>query len=185
MKATRAVIFVVLIVTAVAILVMARVIPPTALPQDASPVIASDEEDSAKATVLRLINEGFNQGNSGVASEIYAPDYVGHIPENPIIDSTLDVNKVMELIDLMGAAFPNLHIESEILIQEGNIVGNRAILRGDFLSEFYDVPPTESSIELSVNVFHRFNDNGQIVEEWIEFDTWDVMQQLGIDPLSS
>lgn len=184
MNNTRAFTIVVLIVLVGAGLVLATVLSTTMSPQGTSTEVVV-EEDIEKTAVLRLINEGFIGGNSDVVNELYAPDYVGHIPENPIIDSTLDVNMMIELIELLGSAFPDLQIESEQLIQEGNIVAHRAVFRGDFLSEFYDVPPTENPVEFAVNVFHQFNDEGKIVEEWIEFDTWDVMQQLGIDPLSS
>jgi predicted ester cyclase len=183
MKNTRVLILIVFIVV-VGAAVVAVVVPSIISQQGTSEEVAGNE-DNGRIAVLRLINEGFVEGNSDVVNEIFAPDYVGHIPANPIIDSRLDVNKMIELIELVGSAFPDLQIESDFLIQDGNIVGNRAIIRGNFLSEFYDVPPTESSIEFAVNVFHRFNDEGKIVEEWIEFDTWDVLQQLGIDPLSN
>lgn len=179
MKKNTLLLLFVLVLLLIAAVVVVLVLPSLTPVQGTATASNGDAADN-KAAVLRLV-EAFNDGNSEVVSEIFAPDYVGYIPDNPIIDSTLDATKISELIQLMDSAFPNLQIESELLIQEGNLVAQRAVIHGDFLSEFYDVPPTENPVEFRVNVFYRFNDAGLIVEQWIELDTLDVLQQFGID----
>ncbi len=60
-------------------------------------------------------------------------------------------------------------------------------LRGTFENDLtlgpdQTVPATGEPVELTVNAFHRFNEQGQITDDWEEFDRLGFLQQLGVMP---
>ena len=96
MKKNTLLLLFVLVLLLIAAVVVVLVLPSLTPVQGTATASNGDAADN-KAAVLRLV-EAFNDGNSEVVSEIFAPDYVGYIPDNPIIDSTLDATKISELI---------------------------------------------------------------------------------------
>ncbi len=144
--------------------------------------VADDSELAAhKAAVQRMVEEGFNQGNIDIPGEIYAEDYVGHLPPSEAsFREQLRVSDYRELIRLLRAALPDLRMTTEILVAEGDYVAERTTVRGTFEGELYDTPPTDGPVEMVFNVIHRFNSAGKIVEEWIEYDTLSFKVQLGV-----
>lgn len=130
------------------------------------------------AAVTRAIEEGFAEAQIDVLHEIYSPDYVGHLA--PTSDfATIDLTDLTELVDLFTTAVSDLEVETAFVIGEGDIVASRWTLRGNFTNEFYDTPPTGEAIELEVTAFHRFDEEGMIVEEWVSYDNAWLSQQLG------
>lgn len=140
----------------------------------------SAENTGSRKDVIRRLEEAFNQDDSSVIAELFSPDFVGHLPENPRFGTSIDIGIMTELVSLLYSALPNLHIESDMIIEEGDFVAQRALISGDFEGEFYDYPPTGDPISFAANVFYRFDDSGKIVEQWIEFDTVSVLQQFGV-----
>jgi predicted ester cyclase len=150
-------------------------VPSPATSQSASP---SDH----KAAVKRVIEEGFNQGNANVLADVYSPDYIGHLPPSETQRHSLSLDDYKEVLILLRTAIPDLRVSEEFMIGEGNMMAVRAILHGTFTSEFYDTPPTNDSIDIAFTVIQRFDDQGKIAEEWIEYDTRGLAQDFGLEP---
>lgn len=141
---------------------------------------SSGDVEAHKATVRRLLDEGFNQGKDDILDTIYAADYVGHIAPTETTRLQITVTDYREFIRLMRTAFPDLRLTTDILIGEGDWVAHRTVLHGTFQSELYDTPPTGNPVEISFNVIHRFDSSGKIVEDWIEYDNLSLQSQLGV-----
>ena len=154
----------------------AKITPSPTLPSFAG----SADLTAYKAAVQRVIEEGFNQGNADVLGEIYSPDYVGHLPPSEKDRVSLTFDDYKEVFILLHASVPDLHVSGEIMIAEGNMVAVRAVLQGTFEGEFYDIPPTGQALNLAFTVIQRFNDEGKIAEEWIEYDTRALAEQFGM-----
>ena len=76
-----------------------------------------------KAVVRRVIEEMFNQGNLDTADELIAPDYVNHDPAMP--EEVRGPEGFKEFAAAYRAAFPDLHMEIEAQIAEGDLVATR------------------------------------------------------------
>lgn len=145
--------------------------------------LADDEETALTAeenaeAVLRAIQDGIVDANIEVLHELYSADYVGHLA--PSSDrGTITLTDLTELVDLFSAAITGLEINTHHIVADGNVVATRSTVTGTFEFEFYDTPPTGEPVEFDVQVFHLFNDEGQIVEEWFAYDSQWVAQQLG------
>lgn len=67
-------------------------------------------------------------------------------------------------------------------IAKGDTVAVRSTHRGTHEGEFMGIEPTGKQIEVENTIFARIED-GKVVERWVQFDTFGLMQQLGaIDP---
>ena len=131
-----------------------------------------------KAIVRLICDEVFNKGNLAVADEVFAADYVEHLPGLP---SGLDGFK--DFLAMLRAAFPDLHVTIEDLIGEGDKVVWRWTMQGTHQGELFNLPPTGKQATWTEIQIGRFAD-GKLVEHWMSFDRLDLLQQLGVAPLS-
>src|SRR5690242_7291110 len=77
--------------------------------------LMSTEEN--KATVRRLTEEGWNQGNLAVFDELNAPIFIYHDPGAPDVRTIEDYKR---WVTENRSVFPDLHFTIEDLIAEGD-----------------------------------------------------------------
>jgi steroid delta-isomerase-like uncharacterized protein len=134
-----------------------------------------------KATVRRVPDEVFNLGNLSVVDELLAPDYVLHDPGVPGGQLRgLEAFKE-QWVSMFRTAFPDLRIVIEDQVAEGDKVASRYTGSGTHQGELRGFPPTNNRVEVTGTITSRFAE-GKIVEEWNNFDSMGMMQQLGIVP---
>jgi predicted ester cyclase len=83
--------------------------------------MSSAEEN--KALARHVIEEMFHNGNLEVADEHIAPDYVSHDPAMP--ENIRGPEGFKEYVGVYRTAFPDLHIEIEDQIADGDKVATR------------------------------------------------------------
>ena len=130
-----------------------------------------------KANMRRIYEKIWNQGNFEVLDEIISPDYVGHLPTPPGAPSGRE--GLRWLIQMYRTAFPDLHVQVEDQISEGEKVLTRITIQGTHQGQFMNVPPTNKKVTVTALVVTRF-ENCQNVEGWAELDRYGLMQQLGV-----
>ena len=131
-----------------------------------------------KAFVRRFFSE-LNQGNLNAADEYLAPDYVAHYGGVPVPIQGRDAWK--GLMSGYFAAFPDWHETIEDLIAEGDRVTVRVASGGTHRRDFMGIPASGKQVASTGIVILRLADN-RLVEEWGEFDTIGLLQQLGALP---
>lgn len=145
-------------------------------------VAAQDDRGEAyQQTILRIVEEGFNGGNLDVIDEVFAPDYVNHDSTGTIVDR----ESFKEFILAFRAAMPDLEVRVDMLLVEGDQASFRLMSTGTFrneLSLFPGLPPTGEPVELIKHVVLRFNEDGQIIEEWDLTDNLAFLTQAGVLP---
>jgi predicted ester cyclase len=129
-----------------------------------------------KAIMRRALEEVVNQGNLDLIDELVGPNFVDHTPF-PGLPPTRE--GVRQTIKMLREAFPDLHVTSEELVAEGDMVVSRQSTRGTHKGEFMGVPPTEKEVTWTGILMFRISD-GQIVGQWLEQDVMGLMQQLGV-----
>jgi predicted ester cyclase len=143
------------------------------------PTAAQDGPEGAlKETALTLVDQIYNYGNITIISEKFAADYVRH-------PGAIDRVALMGNILAFRAAMPDLRAVSELVIVEDNWAALRLRLQGNFTYElaFPDtlpIAPNSQPIELAVHIVFRFNDEGQVVEEWDGFDNLNFLSRIGV-----
>jgi steroid delta-isomerase-like uncharacterized protein len=132
-----------------------------------------------KAAMRRLFEEAWNEGSAEAAHEILAPDFRGHflpdgLPQSP--------EGFVAYVGAYRAAFPDLHMQVEDMLADGDRVAVRITCRGTHTGPLMDIPPTGKEMELGAMVFARFDENGHYAEGWGEHDKVSLLQQLGVMP---
>lgn len=126
-----------------------------------------------KEIVRRVIEEGYNQGNLKVLDECCSDDYVMH----EAFGSELSIEGEKHLIQTYRHAFPDLHVEIDDLVEEGNIVCARWTTTGTHQGELFgmqpigEMSPTKGLLMVKI-------EGGKVREAWQVFDTLGFVQEL-------
>jgi serine phosphatase RsbU (regulator of sigma subunit) len=123
--------------------------------------VSTEEEN--KATFKRYIEEVWNQGRLELADEIF-DRYLAHQPDGPTLER--GPGDVKRFVGEFRVAFPDLHINIEEQIAEGDKVVVRATIRGTHQREFRGMAPTGEEIEEKGFSAFRFSEEGKVVESW-------------------
>jgi steroid delta-isomerase-like uncharacterized protein len=130
-----------------------------------------------KATDRRVVEEGWNQGNTAVFDELLAASYIGHDPSGPIQGP----EGFKQFYATYRTAFPDTHLAIEDQIAEGNEVTSRWTATGTHQGPLMGIPPTGKQVRVTGITITRFAD-GKEVEAWFNWDTLGMLQQLGVVP---
>ena len=130
-----------------------------------------------KALARRVLEEIFNNGNLDLADELIAPDYVDHDPAMP--EDIRGPEGFEEYVSAYRTAFPDIHIEIEDQIAEGDKVVTRWTGTGTHERELAGIAPTGNRVILPGMEIVRISD-GKLVEGWEGYDSMTMMRQLGV-----
>ena len=126
-----------------------------------------------KAVAMRVFDEILTQGRFEVADEIYSPDFQNHGAHR-----TIDLKTDQDYARAEKKALPDLRIEIERLIAEGDFVAALGTIRGTHTAGGYGgLPPTGTPIEIRGITIWRIVD-GKIRDEWSCFDELGAYTQL-------
>jgi steroid delta-isomerase-like uncharacterized protein len=132
-----------------------------------------------KALTRRVIEEIFTEGNLDLADDLIAPDCVNHDPAMP--EEVHGIEGFKELVRMYRSAFPDLHVEVEDQVAEGDKVATRWTASGTHDGELAGIPATGNWVEITGMEISRIS-GGKIAEVCINSDDMGMMQQLGAIP---
>ena len=130
-----------------------------------------------KALIRRYIEELKNKENFSIIDELWTPDSIFHTPHGR--DHGPEEFKKTRIAE--RKAFPDLRMEIDDIIAEGDKVVIRWTERGTFKAHWGNIPPTGEKIEISGIMIFRLS-GGKIMEIWDAFDLLNMWQQLGVNP---
>ena len=139
------------------------------------------ESTENKATFRRFqeaANTGSAEAVAKMIDEVVAPDARIHTPL-PIEATGAQV--LVEVFTRLLAAFPDLHIEVEDMIAEGDKVVCRNRVTGTHQGVYMGIPPTGNPIAYNEIFIVRFA-GGRITETWGIVDGVAQLRQLGVLP---
>jgi steroid delta-isomerase-like uncharacterized protein len=132
-----------------------------------------------KSVPRRILEEAWTRGNVDVLDELAAPNIVDHsLP--PGLPAGVEGNK--QFLMAYRAAFPDLHVEVDDQIEEGDKVVTRWTAYGNNTGPLFGMPATGKAAKVSGIIIDRIV-NGKVVESWSNFDQLGMMQQLGVMPM--
>lgn len=129
-----------------------------------------------KAVVRRFYEEVWDRGNTDVASEIFADDYVRH-DLRPTQASPGAAGQAKVAADFR-AAFPDLSFRVDLIVGEDDLVAARWVASGTHTGTWGDVTPSGKAVTFHGVNFFRLRD-GKVVEIWNHRDDLGLMQQTG------
>lgn len=134
-------------------------------------------EQRHKELIREYIQECWVEGNLDALDRYVSPDYVEH---NPGVQGDIEgIGGHRANLARFKAAFPDMDIEIETLVAEGNKTAQQMTCRGTHEGELMGIPPTETEVEFTATGITVFED-GKMVEDWSQVDMLGVMEQIGV-----
>jgi predicted ester cyclase len=133
-----------------------------------------------KQIVRRALEEPWT--NLDVLDELIADDYIGYDPALP--EPIRGVQGAKDNVSDYVAAFEGAKIIVKEQIAEGDLVASRWEGRGKHTGELLGIAPTGTDAVVTGLTLSRVA-NGKIVEEWTNWDTLGMLQQIGAIPAAA
>jgi steroid delta-isomerase-like uncharacterized protein len=127
-----------------------------------------------KAIVARFAEEFKNNGNHAIVDELFAPDFVYHLPIPGLAPGREGMKQAGGLV---VAAFPDVHATVEDLLADGDKVVERTSVHATSKGAFAGLPPTGKPVEWTELHVYRIVD-GKVAELWSELNLMGLTQQL-------
>ncbi|MEM7119925.1 MAG: ester cyclase [Pseudomonadota bacterium] len=129
----------------------------------------------AKAAQDLWASDGYTQ-----AKEILATDYVNHQDSNMATGvQSMDRGEYIQMLNQFRTAFSPIDVTIHSQVAEGDLVSTVWESTVTLRSEFMGVAPTGKQYTYSGISIDRVKD-GQIVESWVNWDKFDLFQELGL-----
>jgi ketosteroid isomerase-like protein len=130
-----------------------------------------------KEIVRRALEDSWQ--DPSVLDEVVSSDYVGYDPALP--EPIRGPQGAKDNFKQYSDAFEGAHITVKEQIAEGDAVATRWEGRGRHTGELMGISPTGKEIVVEGQNFSRLKD-GKIVEDWSNWDTLGMLQQIGAIP---
>jgi len=131
------------------------------------------------AATMRSAYERINAGDISGFGDLVAGDFVEH-EEIPGLPATKD--GMLQYFGLLLAAFPDMRMDVEDLMADGDKTVARVRATATHDGEFMGMPPTGKQVDMQLIDIMRFDDDGLVCEHWGVADMLSLMQQLGAVP---
>jgi steroid delta-isomerase-like uncharacterized protein len=130
-----------------------------------------------KALVRRYFEEIWDKGNLDLIDELFTTNFVRHGPTGTE-GEVRGLEEFKGLVSMYRSAFPDLQVPIEDLVAEGDRVVSRWRTRGTHEGELMGIAPTGNQASVTGILIDRIS-GGKIEEEWVDYDTLHLMQQIG------
>jgi steroid delta-isomerase-like uncharacterized protein len=129
--------------------------------------------------VRRLYEETWNKRKLEVLSELVSPSHALHGPN--FSGSSIGPEAYKRQVALFLAGFPDLRWTIEDTITEKDKVAVVWSFTGTHKGEFMGISATNKKVSIDGITVHEIA-NGKIMDSYVNWDTWGLMQQLGVVP---
>jgi steroid delta-isomerase-like uncharacterized protein len=131
------------------------------------------------AATARRLYDLINAGDIDGFGWLLADDFVEH-EETP----GLAPNKqgVIAFFRMQRAAFPDMHMQVEDVVADGQKVVARVRYTGTHQGEFQGMPATGKAVDAQLIDIFGFGDDGLVHDHWGVMDALAMMQQIGAVP---
>jgi steroid delta-isomerase-like uncharacterized protein len=142
------------------------------------PPLQPKEDPMDHAATVRRLYDLINAGDIDGFGALLADDFVDH-EELPVVGTR---EGVMDFLRMQRAAFPDMRMHVEEVIESGDTVVVRGKVSGTHEGTFLGMPATGRHMEVKLIDIMRFGDDGLAHEHWGLMDSLAMMQQLGALP---
>lgn len=142
-------------------------------PQSAAGTPAGVAEN--KALIAHMHSELVEARDKGAVERFFAADFVSHSMPAPLTPDREGARRFMEGV---AEALPDLTVEVQLMVAEGDLVAVRSIMRGTHRGELMGVPPSGRRVAIDGIDILRVVD-GRIVEHWGLTNVLGFLEQSG------
>jgi len=132
------------------------------------------EAEGRRLTHYRIFNEVLNGRNLELLPQLCTQDYVYHGPGGLELEG---IDQLRGMIEGYFTAFPDMHMEVEQRVVEGNLISTRWRVTGTHDGPLDGIEATGEKIDISGQLIMRF-EGTKIAEEWEVFDELAMLKQI-------
>jgi steroid delta-isomerase-like uncharacterized protein len=132
-----------------------------------------------KQVMHEYLEEFWNNGDFSIAEKTIAPNAYFHDFEDSPDPIPQGLAGVKMIYSNFQKAFPDIRMDIDDMIEEGDKVAVRWTVKGTQTGVFQGIPPTYREIDFTGTTIVRIAD-GKIAEGWQNMDIIKGMQQLGV-----
>jgi steroid delta-isomerase-like uncharacterized protein len=132
-----------------------------------------------KSLIHRWFAEVWNSGNAASIGDMLLDDAVIHGLNDPSGNAVEGIDAFRAFHAQFREAFPDILVNVEDVIAEGDKVVARCSVRAKHTGESLGIAVTNSTVDFTGIAIVRVSD-GKIAEAWNNFDFLTMNQQLGI-----
>ncbi len=133
-----------------------------------------EEAEGRRLTHYRVFNEVLNGRNLELLPQLCTQDYVYHGPGGLELEG---IDQLRGMIEGYFTAFPDMHMEVEQRVVEGNLISTRWRVTGTHDGPLDGIEATGEKIDISGQLIMRF-EGTKIAEEWEVFDQLAMLKQI-------
>lgn len=131
--------------------------------------------DDARELLHHYIAEVWDDGDPEAVERFASESYRRHRSPG---SEPLDREQQIERLKGFRVAFPDITIEVEDIVTEGDLLAFRSTMRGTHRGEFLGIAPTGRQVTVGLVDMVRVED-GRFAEQWGGPDLFDLVGQLG------
>jgi predicted ester cyclase len=141
--------------------------------------MAIPDRDGLANGLVSIGEEAVAKSNDASFYDYYTDDYRLHSPAGDF-----NRDEIRGYFAALRDSFTDFTIKRAQVLVDGNFVSARTVMAGRFDKEFAYTPigtvqPNGQQVQWElINIF-RYTDEGRLIEEWVQTDTYDFLRQLG------
>lgn len=129
-----------------------------------------------KVNIKRQVEKCWNKGDFSGVTELISPEYVYHTPNGDLTGH----EGFIQLITLWRTACPDIRVNIDEMIGEGDAVAVRLSWKGTFTGKFQDYEPTGNPIKMEESFYHHFKE-GKDLGPIAYANHLSLIKQMGVD----
>jgi len=141
--------------------------------------MATPDRDSLANGLVKIGEYAVANSNHALFDAYYTDNYQLHSPAG-------DFNReeIRAYFAALRESFTDFTISRAQILVDGNFATTRTVMAGCFDKEFAYTPigtvqPNRQQVQWElINIF-RYTDDGRLIEEWVQTDTYDFLRKLG------
>lgn len=142
---------------------------------------SSEDTDMLEANkeLVRQFVDVLNSHDVDGLDDVLSVDFQEHNPFAPEYPPGIEVFRQIDTN--ITAAFPDVKVNIDIILAEGDMVASRHSVEGTNKGDFNGIPASNLPVKWTENHLFRIAD-GMIVEHWVEVDLVGILTQIGAMP---
>ncbi|WP_431959556.1 ester cyclase [Actinacidiphila sp. bgisy160] len=136
--------------------------------------------DVRSRALVRIGRDAISKENPGALRAYFSEDFAFHGP-----DGDLGFEELSSFFSQMRNAFTDYYCERYEIVSAGNLIGCRTEMGGIFENPFDPTPvgtvqPHGKKVTLTLINMFRYDEDGRLAEEWVQYDNLEWLRQLGV-----
>ena len=131
--------------------------------------------------LIRIGRQAIARPDDAALDRYFSPDYVLHGP-----GGDADLAGLKAFFAMMRSAFGDFACERVAIVEQGDVIAARTVMTGVFTGPLHGtaagtIPPNGRPMRRELLNLFRYDAEGRLAEEWVQYDDLSFLEQLGVE----